>query len=335
MLTASTFARRTRGFFAWIRCNNKAVCVATAVVAVVGTISMLSGCAQLQPTHQGLRVVTTTTQITDFTRRIVGTLPATEVEVDGLILSNQSVHEFDPSAKALVELGEADVLVMNGQGLEPWLAAAIDASGFHGTLVDASAGLTIVQKDPHIWTTPNNASHMVTTIASALEKADRPHAKQFRANAKAYEAQLAALNTWALTDIAQVPAAERLLVTNHDGLSYFCRQYGITFVGAIIPSFDDNSEPSVADLNALVAAIKRTHTKAVFSESTISPKLATTIAQEAGVAVYSGPNSLYADTLGPAGSSGATYIDATIHNVSVLVSAWGKSNIPVPSKVGS
>jgi zinc/manganese transport system substrate-binding protein/manganese/iron transport system substrate-binding protein len=111
------------------------------------------------------------------------------------------------------------------------------------------------------------------------------------------------------------------------------REFGITFVGSIIPSFDDNAEPSAAEIDKLVAQIKSSGAKAVFSESTISPKLAQTIAAEAGVKVYSGEDALYADTLGPVGSSGATYIDATVHNVRVLVTAWGGTNIPLPKEL--
>ena len=124
-----------------------------------------------------------------------------------------------------------------------------------------------------------------------------------------------------------------MLITNHDALAYFVTEFGITFVGSIIPSFDDNAEPSAAEIDALVAKIKESGATAVFSESTISPKLAETIAAEAGVKVYSGEDVLYADTLGPAGSDGATYIQATIHNVRVLVSAWGGTNIPLPAEL--
>lgn len=317
---------RLRGWLLWVKCHNKAVCIATATVAVVGTIFMLTGCAPVNPVKTGLRIVTTTTQVTDFTRNIVGKA----AHVDGLIQPNQSAHTFDPSARALMELSQADALVINGLGLEPWLPSAIEASGFHGTVITASNGVKVVDHDPHVWTSPVNAMIMVKTITAGLNRLDAKAAPTFIKNSLAYEHQLSLLNTWATQDIDQIPAKQRLLVTNHDALLYFCTQYGITFVGAIIPSFDDNSEPSAADIDKLVAAITRTGTKAVFSETTISPKLAQTIAAEAGVAVYSGDDSLYADTLGPAGSPGNTYINATIHNVRVLVTAWGGTNIALP-----
>jgi ABC-type Zn uptake system ZnuABC Zn-binding protein ZnuA len=268
----------------------------------------------------------TTTQVTDFTREVVGSAGT----VEGIIAANQSAHSFDPSARVLLELAHADALVKSGEGIEPWLPAAIEASGFRGPVIDASTGVTIVDGDPHVWTSVTNAQLMVTSIAAGLAKAEPSKAKAFVDNAAAYEGKLRSLKAWATADLAQIPAADRLLVTNHDGLAYFSREFGITFVGSIIPGFDDNAEPSAAEIDALVAKIKATGATAVFSESTISPKLAKTIATEAGVKVYSGPDALYADTLGPTGSQGSTYIEATIHNVRVLVSAWGGTNIPLP-----
>jgi ABC-type Zn uptake system ZnuABC Zn-binding protein ZnuA len=318
---------------AWmsIRCNNKAVCVATAVVAVVGAVVVLSGCSSPTPAPQGLQVVATTTQVTDFTTQVVGTAGT----VEGIIAANQTAHSFDPSAKVLLELAHADALVINGVGIEPWLQDAIEASGFHGAVIDASSDIAVVDGDPHIWTSITNAQKMVATIAEGLSKVDPSQAPTFVANAAGYEEKLVALDVWAHADIDQIPADQRLLVTNHDALAYFVSEFGITFVGSIIPSFDDNAEPSAAEIDALVAKIKASGATAVFSESTISPKLAQTIAAEAGVKVYSGEDALYADTLGPSGSSGSTYIGATIHNVQVLVTAWGGSNIPLPKELVS
>ncbi len=319
---------RIRSWLAWLQCHNKAICVATAVVAVVGTALSLSGCSVVQPTG-GLRVVSTTTQVSDFTRTVVGDAGT----VYGLIRANQTAHEFDPSARALWELSQANVVVMNGQGLEQWMSAALEAAGFHGTLIVASEGIETVDGDPHVWTSTINAQRMVGTIATGLSRVDAAHADVFSANAANYQARLQALTTWATDDFAQIPEAERLLVTNHDGLSYFCREFSITFIGSIIPSFDDNSEPSAADIDRLIDAIRRSGAVAVFSETTISAKLAETLAREAHVAVYSGADALYADTLGPTGSAGATYIEATIHNVRVLVTAWGGTNTSLPEGV--
>jgi ABC-type Zn uptake system ZnuABC Zn-binding protein ZnuA len=304
-----------------------------AGIAIVAAVLALSGCASPAPATSNatgtLSVVATTTQVADFARQIAGSAAT----VTGLVQANQSAHGFDPSAKNLLELGAADVLVTSGVDLEVWLDDAIAASGFDGTVIDASTGITIIDNDPHLWTNPANAVLMVQNIAAGFAAAEPEQADTFQANAVNYETQLIALDNWITSNVDQVPEAERLLVTNHDAFAYFYDAYDITFVGSIIPSLDDNAEPSAAELDRLIAAITATGTKAVFSEASLSPKLAQTIAEEAGVAVYSGEDALYSDSLGAPGSAGETFVSATIHNVTVLIDSWGYEVLPLPATV--
>ncbi|BDU10126.1 metal ABC transporter substrate-binding protein [Aurantimicrobium sp. INA4] len=327
--------------------------VAALIALALGALS-LSACSAPAENPEGLSIVATTTQVTEFTSTIVGS----EGTVTGLIQPNQSAHSFDPSAKQLLLLSQADAVVMNGADLEPWLQDALDAANFQGEIIDASTGIELLaageseedhaahaedehnhgEGDPHVWTSPANAEVMVSNIATGLtalpEVTDQMQAT-FEANATAYNQQLTILDEWIVANFAQVPEAQRLLVTNHDAFTYFVDAYGITFLGSIIPSFDDNAEPSAAELDALIALIKESGATAVFSESSISPKLAETIGTEAGVKVYSGEDALYSDSLGVAGSEGETYIKATIHNVTKLMEAWGYPVLPVPAELAS
>lgn len=276
----------------------------------------------------------TTTQVTEFTSTVVGTAGT----VTGLIQPNQSAHSFDPSAKQLLLLSQADAVVINGADLEPWLQDALSAANFSGEVITASTGIPLIESDPHVWTSPKNAQQMVDNIKTGLDGLPgitEEQKKTFETNADAYDVQLDALNTWITTNIDQVPAAQRLLVTNHDAFTYFVDAYGINFLGSIIPSFDDNAEPSAAELDSLIALIKNSGATAIFSEASISPKLAKTIASEAGVKVYSGDNALYSDSLGVSGSDGETYIKATIHNVTMLMNAWGYPVQPLPAELKS
>jgi ABC-type Zn uptake system ZnuABC Zn-binding protein ZnuA len=312
----------------------------------------LSACTTQSAQNDEFNVVATTTQVTEFTRAVVGDTGT----VTGLIQPNQSAHSFDPSAKQLLALSQADAVVINGADLEPWISDALAAANFSGEIIDASTGIELLaageaeedhaahadeeehahgEGDPHIWTSPLNAQVMVNNIASGLEAVNPADATLMEENAVAYSEQLGILNEWIVENFDQVPVSQRLLVTNHDAFTYFVSEYGITFVGSIIPSFDDNAEPSAAELDSLIALIKESGATAVFSESSISPKLATTIANEAGVKVYSGEDALYSDSLGVAGSDGETYISATIHNVTMLMTAWGYPVIPVPEMLSS
>ncbi|WP_104083431.1 metal ABC transporter substrate-binding protein [Cryobacterium sp. Y11] len=329
----------------------------------------LSGCsagttASADSGADDLKVVATMTQVADFTRNVIG--DASNVTLTQLIQPNQSAHSYDPSASDLTTLGAADVLVINGVGLEEWLDDAIAASGFDGVTIDGDTGITIAEigageehaedehaedehaedehaeeedahahegGDPHIWTDVHNAETIVQTITDGLANADSDNAATFEANAAAYTAQLTALDEWIRTNVDTVPESERLLVSNHDALGYFTAAYHIDYVGSVIPSFDDNAEPSAAEIDSLVAAITAVGVKAVFSEASISAKTAETIATEAGVTVYSGDDALYVDSLGPAESDGDTYIKAQLHNTTLMLESWGVTPSTLPANL--
>lgn len=307
--------------------------IVVLLTLLLGVFS-LSACSVPADPSQGITVVATTTQVTEFTRTLLGS----NGSVTGLIQPNQSAHSFDPSAKQLLMLSQADAVVINGADLEPWLADALDAANFSGVIIDATQGIDLINGDPHVWTSPVQAHKMVATISAGLKKlpgATSTIQADITANTDAYEIQLQALHGWITENLAQVPADQRLLVTNHDAFTYFVNEYSIVFLGSIVPSFDDNAEPSAAEIDALIALIKESGAKAIFSESSISPKLAQTIAKEAGVEVYSGEDALYSDSLGVAGSNGETYIKATVHNVTMLMNSWGYPVLPLPAELNA
>lgn len=294
-----------------------------ALLGVSGCAGMAEDAGAAPGSSERLDIVATTTQVADFTRNVVKDTPG--VNVTQLVQPNQSAHGYDPSAADLADLAQADVLISNGIGLEEWLGEVVDASGFDGTTITAADGADMSGDpgNPHIWMSVANAEAMVTTITAGLAAASPAHAAVFEGNAAAYRAVLSELDAWIHANVDPVPVAERLLVSNHDAFGHFTAAYGITYVGAIMPNLDDNAEPSAADIETLVDAIRNTGVKAVFSEASISPKAADTISREAGVTVYSGEDALYGDSLGPRGSAGDTYVHSQVHNVQVVLESWG------------
>ncbi|RGE20726.1 metal ABC transporter substrate-binding protein [Leucobacter sp. wl10] len=277
-----------------------------------------------------LRAVATTTQLADFARQVGGD----DIELTGLLAPGGSAHRFDPTPADLVALGEAEVLIANGAGLEGFIDSAVEASGFDGEIVTASEsidpGPDPGEPNPHIWTSPRNAARMVSMIAGDLARIDPERADGYAERADAYAARLDALDAWIAAQFERVPAEQRVLVSGHDSLGAYLDDYGIEFVGSMLPSFEDNAEPSAADVDALVASIEERGVRAVFVESSMSPKLARAIAREAGVEVADA-GALYADSLGAPGSDGATYIGATAHNTRVILEAWGATVDPLPA----
>jgi ABC-type Zn uptake system ZnuABC Zn-binding protein ZnuA len=279
-------------------------------------------------TGSKLKVVATTTQVADFTRNIGGD----RIELTQILKPNVDPHDYEASPADVAAIAKADVIVKSGVGLEKFLDPAISSAGFSGTVIDTSKGVTIRQGngtdeekegDPHIWHDPRNAKIMVRDIADGLAGKDPADRAVYEQNYTAYAAELDALDTKIQSRIDALPADQRKLVTNHDAFGYYVARYGLQFVGSIIPSFDTSAELSAKDLTDLVTTIKATGVKAIFSESSLPPKTADTIGREAGVKVVEGEMALYGDTLGPAGSDGATYLQMEEHNTTTIASALG------------
>jgi ABC-type Zn uptake system ZnuABC Zn-binding protein ZnuA len=265
-----------------------------------------------------LEVVATTTQVADFARAVGGD----QVRVTSLIKPNVDAHDYEPSPADLDAVARADVVLQNGVGLEEWLDDTIKSSGFGGPVVDTSQGVALRQADgepdPHIWQNPRNAQLMAANIERALAQAEPAAAARFQANLTAFTRQLEELDAEVARQVGSL--ANKKLVTDHDAFGYYVDRYGLELVGTVIPTFDTSAELSGRDVRDLVAKIRATKVKAVFTEASLPPKTAETIAGEAGVRVVTGDDALYGDSLGPAGSDGDTYLKSVRHNTATIVS---------------
>jgi ABC-type Zn uptake system ZnuABC Zn-binding protein ZnuA len=193
----------------------------------------------------------------------------------------------------------------------------VDEAGGHPKVEVLDAAIPVEHSnDPHWWHDPRNAIAAVREIRDALVRADPAHAAAYRRNAAAYTARLHVLDQAIQACIARVPGSRRKLVTDHDAFGFLAGRYGITVVGAVIPSQTTQAQPSARDTARLIALIKREHVKAVFPESSMNAQLAEQIARETGAtAKYH----LYGDTLGPKGTLGASYVSMERANADAMV----------------
>ncbi|MFG1869171.1 metal ABC transporter substrate-binding protein [Micromonospora arborensis] len=313
--------------------------------ATAAALVLLGGCGSGDGTAEGsgnasagtgLAVVATTPEVADFVRTIGGS----DVTVTQIIKPNVDPHEYEPTPADIQSIGKAAIVVKNGVGLEKWLDQTIESAGFKGTVVDSSQGVTLREgdheegeegneegeaegHDPHIWHNPLNAKTMVTNIENGLATADPAHADVFAGNLKSYSAELDKLDADNEAAFARIPADQRKLVTNHDAFGYYVDRYKLEFVGSVIPSLDTSAELSAKQLNDLIAKIKATGTKAIFAETSLPPKSAEAIANQAGVKVIGGEDALYGDSIGAEGTPQGTYLGAERHNTQVIVTALG------------
>jgi ABC-type Zn uptake system ZnuABC Zn-binding protein ZnuA len=264
--------------------------------------------------------VATTTQVADLVRNVGGG----RVDVHGILPPNADPHGYEPRPSDAKALTDADVVFQSGGDLDTWLDEVVDSAGGHAQRVTLIDSVTTIkgkdqhggeETDPHWWQDPRNAVLAVAAIRDALVKADPGGRAGYERRAAAYTSRLRSLDAEVARCMERVPAAKRKLVTTHDALGYFANRYGIEVIGAVIPALSTQAQPSAKDVQQLVDQIKREGVEAVFPEASLSRKLEQAISREAGAEVG---GQLWADTLGPKGSSGATYLDAIGANASTL-----------------
>jgi ABC-type Zn uptake system ZnuABC Zn-binding protein ZnuA len=263
----------------------------------------------------GPEVVATTGQAGDLARAVGGDRIALRV----LLAPNADPHEFEVRPDDVKALAGARLVIRSGGDLDDWLDGAIDSSGTDADVLTLARHVEMAGDDPHWWQDPRNAIRAVAAIRDALSAADPAGASAYRSGAAAYTRRLERLDRSVAACIAKVPKAQRTLVTTHDSLGYFARRYGIRVVGAVIPSRSTIAQPSAGETARLVETIRREGVDAVFAESSVNPDVEQAIAREAGARIG---RALWADTLGPPGSDGATYIESIASNTAALVEGF-------------
>ena len=284
---------------------------------------LLPACVASTPSavDGALRVVATTTQVGEAAREVGGT----DIQLTVLLQTGADAHEFEITPPAAAALERSDLILESGAGLEIWLQQPLATIGGRDRLHDMSVGVALrkpddsaeaSETDPHWWMTAPNAIRLVENVRDALSTARPDLASGFAGRAAAYIARLRSADAEIRRLMNEIPPARRGIVTNHDALGYFMAEYGLHFIGSVFPSLDVSSEPDPAQLAALADTIRSAGVTAIFSESAVNPKLAQAIADETGAHVVDTP--LYTDSLGPAGSDGATLDGMLLHNAHVI-----------------
>ena len=284
---------------------------------------LLTGAASAAP----LPVSATNSIIADFVKVIGGP----RVTVNTIVPAGADTHSFQPTPAAIRALSGSKAVFANGAGLEPWLPK-LGASG-RAPVTELTRGLKLRptpgghadhdehehgSSDPHAWWDITFAAAYARTIAQTLGTLDPAGQANYQKNLAAYTRQLADADAYARKQFAALPATRRSIVTNHDSLHYFAARYGLKIVGTVIPGLSTEREPSARELATLVQQVKKSGTRAIFTENTVNARLAQTLARETGVKVAP---PLFTDALAPAGKPGATFLQALRLNVDTMVKA--------------
>lgn len=307
-----------------------AACSGATTPAPAPTPAAALSPAPLAPGER-LSVVATTTLIGDAVRRIGGD----HVDLTVLLPAGSDPHAYVATPQDLVALADAQAVFVNGLGLEEALLPALGRVE-QGPVIEVNAGIEPIASDggahaeeeaaadhdhgpadPHTWQDVRNVIAWTGAIADALAALDPANAPAYVDAASAYAAELEALDADLKQAAAQIPAARRLLVTDHDNLSYFARAYDFTIVGTVVPSFSTLATLSAQEMAALQDQIRAQGVPAIFVGSTVNPTLADQIAQDTGARVVP----LYTDSLSTADGPAPDYVTMMRGNMQAIVAA--------------
>lgn len=260
-------------------------------------------------------VMASITPLADFVRHVGGD----RVQVTVLVPPGSSPHTFEPTPEQVKRLARADLLVLNGVGLEFWADKMVQSAGNPNLRVVVTAeGLDILQTadeegnvggNPHVWLDPINAALQVARIRDALVQVDPQGKEVYLKNGARYIEDLKALDRDIMLSVAQF--REKRFVAFHRAWVYFARRYGLKQAAVIERT--PGSEPSPGDIARVVETIRRIGAKAIFAEPQLSPRVAEAIATETGARV------LFLDPLGE--PPDYDYIRTMRHNLAQLEKA--------------
>jgi ABC-type Zn uptake system ZnuABC Zn-binding protein ZnuA len=231
-------------------------------------------------------------------------------------------------------MADADMVFINGVGLEQALIPLLESSG--AVIVDLGTRIALRTLmpadehasedadehfeggiDPHVWFDPTNVMIWTDQIAEALSRADPEHKQLFADRAAGYRGALAELDAWIWEQVSRVPREQRKLVTDHAVLGYFAARYGFTQLGTVLPGFSSLAEASARDVARLQDLIAASGVSAIFVGQTANAALPQQIASDTGVSIVN----LYTGALGEEGGPAADYLQMMRVNTTQIVEA--------------
>lgn len=276
-----------------------------------------------------LRVVASFSIIGDFARNVGGD----RIELMTLVGPDGDAHVYEPRPADAAAVAEADVVLVNGLGLDGFVQRLVEASSSKAVMLTLTEGIAPLEMheagheedpdghadhdhgavDPHAFQSIADAKTYVTNIAEGFCAADAEGCAGYRSNAATYVEKLDAAEAEVKASLGSIPADKRTIITSHDAFGYFEHAYGITFLAP--EGISTEAEASAADIAALIRQVRDDHAAAIFIENITNSALIDQIAAETGIKVG---GTLFSDALSAPEGPASTYIDMMLHNVRTI-----------------
>lgn len=302
---------------------------------------LLTACGQQVPEEPKeparLTIVATTYPIYLFANSVAGGVDGVEVlRLD--TGSTSCLHDYNLTVNDMKKLEKADVIAINGAGLEEFMEDAMSTTG--ALIIDCSEGVELLENlshhhdeedhshdghdhghyDPHIWMDPENARIMIRNITDALVGVDAEHAERYNENYDSAHVLLGTLDH-NLELIAQNYSVAGL-ITFHDGFQYFAHAYGLPQLESI--EEEAGSEASAKEITEITALVREHDVPAIFTEVNGSDATAIAIARETGCAVAQ-----LSMCMDGAGYDVQDYFNIQMENMAVIVNNFAGEEVVV------
>jgi len=293
---------------------------------------MLAACAKSpqdeEVTERPIRVVTTTTLVTDLVNAIGGD----HVSVEGLMGPGVDPHLFKASARDVTAMAAADIIIYNGLHLEGKMAdvfAEMRTRGIPTLAVTEEVPITLLREstlfqgnyDPHIWLDASLWKLASGAVAKALAAIDSTRADTFRVRQNRYAEELDEVDAYVRNAVSRVATEQRVLITSHDAFGYYGAAYGFEVMG--LQGISTATEAGTADVRRITKEVAERGIPAMFVESSVSPRGIEAVREAVrarGLEVNIG-GTLYGDALGDPGTAPGTYLGMLRHNTDTIVQA--------------
>jgi zinc transport system substrate-binding protein len=291
-----------------MRCSVPSVIVRVVLILIV-LLVLVAGCSEDEQADDGRVSVTAAFYPLAYAAEQIG---GDEVAVRNLIPPGAEPHDVELSARDVERIRSADLVLYLGSGFQPNFERAVE--GAAGDTLDLLEGLQLLSGeegvDPHVWLDPLRYEQQARLVGDALGRAD---------SADRFGARLRGLDADFRRGLAHCDRKE--IVTSHAAFGYLADRYGLEQIA--LTGLTPEAEPTARDLERLIDEVERSGATTVFFETLVSPRLAETVAREAGAetAVLNPLEGLSEEEL----EAGEDYFSVMRENLATLRKALGCS----------
>lgn len=335
--------------------------VISAFFACCTMVGVLTACgaSAAQPEAQGtavsgpdsseqVQIVTTIFPLYDWTRQILGTQAQDKTNLQFLLGDGVDFHNYQATAKDIMTVSEADLLVYVGGTSDQWIREACEQNpnpdrveiNLMELLSDRLKTEELVEGmehdheeeehdheedavyDEHVWLSVKNAEIVCDALTDALAQLLPESAQQLEQNAEAYQAELSALDAQ-FQQAADSAATKTLLFADRFPFRYLTDDYGLSYYAAFTGCSTD-TQASFETISFLAQKVGELSLKTILTIDDSNGKIAQTVAQSSGGTAPEiiTMNSMQSITRAQA-DEGTTYLSVMQENLSVLRTALG------------